>query len=132
VGGEQQRGFDPAKKVKGRKRHLLVVMEGLPMRTKVHAASVFDRDRIKPLLELASGRFPRLSHLWLDAGYNGKGKDWAEKALGLSVKVVRAPSRWGCGCGRTRSLRRRARPSRCCRGGGWWSGRFRGWGRTGG
>ena len=48
-------------------------------------------------MELASERFPRLlSHLWLDAGYNGKGKgkDWAEKALGLSVKVVRPPSRW--------------------------------------
>ena len=35
-------------------------------------------------------------HLWLDAGYNGKGKgkDWLEKALGLSVEVVRPPSRW--------------------------------------
>jgi transposase len=75
---------------------LLVDTQGLVMRAKVHAASVFDRDGIKPLMELASERFPRLSHLWLDAGYNGKGKgkDWAEKALGLSVKVVRPPSRW--------------------------------------
>ena len=66
------------------------------MRVKVQAASVFDRDGIKPLMELLSERFPCLSHLWLDAGYNGKGKskDWAEKTLGLSVKVVRAPSRW--------------------------------------
>jgi putative transposase len=95
VGGEQ-RGFDPAKKVKGRKRHLLVDTEGLVMRAKVHAASVFDRDGMKPLLELVGERFPRPSHLWLDAGYNGKGKgkDWAEKALGLSVKVVRPPGRW--------------------------------------
>jgi putative transposase len=95
VGGEE-RGFDPGKKVKGRKRHLLVDTEGLVMRAKVHAASVFDRDGIKPLMELVGERFPRLSHLWLDAGYNGegKGKDWAEKALGLSVEVVRPPSRW--------------------------------------
>jgi len=96
VGGEE-RGFDPGKKkVKGRKRHLLVDTEGLLMKVKVHAASVFDRDGIKPLMELVGERFPRLSHLWLDAGYNGKGKgkDWAEKALGLSVKVVRPPSRW--------------------------------------
>ena len=95
VGGEE-RGFDPGKKVKGRKRHLLVDSQGLVMRVKVHAASVFDRDGIKPLMELVGERFPRLSHLWLDAGYNGKGKgkDWAEKALGLSVKVVRPPSRW--------------------------------------
>jgi putative transposase len=95
VGGKQ-RGFDPGKKVKGRKRHLLVDTEGLVMRVKVHAASVFDRDGIKPLMELVGERFPRLSHLWLDAGYNGKGKgkDWAKKTLGLSVKVVRPPSRW--------------------------------------
>jgi hypothetical protein len=43
VGGEG-RGYDPGKKVKGRKRHLLVAPEGLVMRAKVHAASVFDRD----------------------------------------------------------------------------------------
>src|SRR5215210_6400500 len=95
VGGEQ-RGFDPAKRVKGRKRHLLVDTEGLVMRAKVHAASVFDRDGMKPLLELVGERFPRLSHLWLDAGYNGKGKgkDWVEKALGFTVEVVRPPRRW--------------------------------------
>jgi putative transposase len=95
VGGEE-RGFDPGKKVKGRKRHLLVDTQGLVMKAKVHSASVFDRDGIKPLLELVGERFSRLSHLWLDAGYNGKGKgrDWAEKALGLRVEVVRPPRRW--------------------------------------
>jgi transposase len=47
-------------------------------------------------MELVEERFPRLSHLWLDAGYNGKGKgkDWAEKVLGLTVEVVRPPRRW--------------------------------------
>jgi putative transposase len=71
--------------------------EGLVLKAKVHAASVFDRDGVKGLL---AGRveelFPRLSQLWLDAGYNGqgKGKDWVEKALGLTVEVVRPPRRW--------------------------------------
>ena len=66
------------------------------LKAKVHAANVFDRDGIKPLMELVGHRFPRLSHLWLDAGYNGKGKgkDWAEKVLGVRVEVVRPPSRW--------------------------------------
>jgi transposase len=70
--------------------------QGLVLKAKVHAANVFDRDGIKPLMELVGHRFPRLSHLWLDAGYNGKGKgkDWAEKVLGLRVEVVRPPSRW--------------------------------------
>ncbi len=44
VGGEQ-RGYDAGKKVKGRKRHLLVDTEGLVMRAKVHAASVFDLEK---------------------------------------------------------------------------------------
>jgi hypothetical protein len=30
-----------------------------------------------------------LKHLWLDAGYEGRGKRWAEEVLGLSVEVVR-------------------------------------------
>ena len=47
-------------------------------------------------MEPLEERFPRLLHLWLDAGYNGKGKgkDWAENVLGLSVEVVRPPRRW--------------------------------------
>ncbi len=74
IGGEE-RGYDPGKKVKGRKRHLLVDTQGLVLKAKVHAANVFDRDDgIKPLMELVEDRFPRLSHLWLDAGYNGKGR----------------------------------------------------------
>jgi putative transposase len=53
---------------------LLVDTQGLVLRAKVHAASVFDRDGIKSLMEFVGERFPRLSHLWLDADYNGKGK----------------------------------------------------------
>lgn len=92
IGGEQ-RGYDGAKKIKGRKRHILVDTQGLVLKVKVHAASVMDRDGIKPLLERAKGMFPRLSHLWLDAGYNGegKGKDWVEKVLGWTAEVVRRP-----------------------------------------
>ncbi|MDP8973472.1 MAG: IS5 family transposase, partial [Actinomycetota bacterium] len=92
IGGEG-RGYDSGKKVKGRKRHLLVDTEGLVLRAKVHGAGVFDRDGIKSLLAGVRERFPRLSHLWLDAGYNGqgKGKDWVEKALGLTAEVVRHP-----------------------------------------
>ena len=87
VGGEQ-RGYDGGKKVRGRKRHLLVDTEGLVLEAKVHSAKVPDQDGIGLLLERARDRFPRLSHLWVDAGYRGRGKEWAERALGLSVEVV--------------------------------------------
>ena len=87
VGGEQ-RGYDGGKKVGGRKRHLLVDTEGLVLRVKVHSAKVPDQDGIKLLLKAARQRLPRLSHLWVDAGYQGRGKEWAEQKLGLSVEVV--------------------------------------------
>jgi putative transposase len=91
VGGE--RGYDGGKKVKGRKRHLLVDTEGLVLKAKVHVANVVDQEGIKPLLEHAKELFPRLKHLWLDAGYRGdeRGKGWVEKALGWSVDLVERP-----------------------------------------
>ena len=92
VGGVQ-RGYDGGKKVKGRKRHLLVDTEGLVLKAKVHSAKVLDQEGIKPLLDDARDRFPRLSHLWLDAGYRGeeKGRDWVEKVLGWTVNLVERP-----------------------------------------
>jgi putative transposase len=90
VGG-QERGFDPAKKVEGRKRHLLVDTEGLVLKAKVHGAEVPDEDGIRLLLDPERDCFPRLSHLWVDAGYQGRGRRWAEEVMGLSVEVVRKP-----------------------------------------
>ena len=43
------------------------------------------------LLESARAEVSRLSHPWLAAGYEGRGKRWAQEALGLSVEVVRRP-----------------------------------------
>jgi putative transposase len=68
VGGEH-RGYDGGKKVKGRKRHILVDTEGFVLKAKVHSAKVMDHEGIKTLLRRADRLFPRLSHLWLDAGY---------------------------------------------------------------
>jgi putative transposase len=90
VGG-QERGFDPAKKVEGRKRHLLVDTEGLVLEARVHSAKVPDQDGIRLLLAPVQGRFPRLSRLWVDAGYQGRGRRWVEEVMGLSVEVVRKP-----------------------------------------
>src|SRR3712207_2932680 len=88
AGGE--RGYDGGKKVKGRKRHLLVDMQGLVLKAKVHSAKIMDWDGIKTLLVHADLEFPRIKHLWLDAGYRGedKGRGWVQKALGWSVELV--------------------------------------------
>jgi putative transposase len=90
VGGEQ-RGYDGGKKVRGRKRHVLVDTEGLVLKAKVHSAKVPDQDGLRLLLQSAQTELSRLKHLWLDAGYEGRGRRWAEEVLGLSVEVVRKP-----------------------------------------
>ena len=141
VGGEQ-RGYDGGKKVRGRKRHLLVDTEGLVLRVKVHSAKVPDQDGIKLLLKAARQRLPRLSHLWVDAGYQGSGKEWVEQELGLSVEVVHrtpkptsekiariwAQEEWAKE-GREIDWQRllpRVGASRFCRDAGWWNAPSRG------
>jgi putative transposase len=91
VGGEQ-RGYDGGKKVRGRKRHLLVDTEGLVLKAKVHSAKIPDQEGLRLLLESAHSRgVSHLEHLWLDAGYEGRGKRWVEETLDLSVEIVRRP-----------------------------------------
>ena len=94
VGGEA-RGYDGAKKVKGRKRHLLVDTEGFVLKAKVHSAKVMDYEGIKTLLDRAKGLFPRLvlTFGWTQATQRGdKGGDyWVEKTLGWTVEIVRRP-----------------------------------------
>jgi putative transposase len=89
VGGE--RGYDGAKKVSGRKRHLLVDTQGLVLRAKVHSAAIQDRAGAPALLAGAGEAFPRLGHVWVDRGYTGSGKAWIEAALGWRVEVVQHP-----------------------------------------
>jgi putative transposase len=71
----------------------LVGTEGLVLKAKVHSAKVPEQDGLRLLLELARSGLSHLKHLWLDAGYEGRGKRrWAEEGMGLSVQeVVRKP-----------------------------------------
>ena len=65
--------------------------EGLVLKATVHPADIMDRDGVKFLLtDTIKTTFPRLRHVWLDAGYNGhdKGKDWIERTLGWTAQIV--------------------------------------------
>ena len=53
VGGKE-RGYDGAKKIKGRKRHLLVDTQGLVLEARVHSAEIQDREGIKLLLDVTA------------------------------------------------------------------------------
>jgi transposase len=83
------RGWDNAKKVNGRKRHIAVDVTGLLLAIVVTPASVQDRDGARPLLWRlrASHRGIRLA--WADAGYAGKLSVWAAGTLHLVIEIVR-------------------------------------------
>jgi putative transposase len=80
--------------VNGRKRHLLVDTTGLVLKVVVHPANLPDRAGAKLVLADLIGVFPRLRHVWLDAGYAGALPTWIEQYLGWSVDIVRRARRW--------------------------------------
>lgn len=90
MGGE--RGYDGAKKLVGRKRHLFVDTEGLPIKVLVTAASVPEREGAQRLLLAAKDALPRFEHLWVDGGYDGAPfAEWAEAEGKWTVEVVGKP-----------------------------------------
>jgi putative transposase len=87
------RGYDAAKNVTGRKRHLLVDTMGLILLVLVHPADIQDRDGARLLLAtLVTGRFSRLQLIWADAGYAGRLiGEWIVQRFGprLRLEIVR-------------------------------------------
>ena len=82
------RGYDGAKKVNGRKRHVLVDTQGLVMQVVVSPADVRDTEGAEALLDRMAGRFPRLQHIWVDGGYRGKFIKWVHQQFKITVEVV--------------------------------------------
>jgi len=80
-------GFDGAKNIKGRKRHLLVDTLGLVLGVKVTAASTTERDGAKLLLEGVRGWLSWLRLIWADGGYTGEAFAKWVKALRPSLEV---------------------------------------------
>ena len=64
-------GFDAGKLIKGKKRHILVDMQGLLLHAIVHSAGVQDRDGGIWLLTTLFGQFPFLAKLFADSAYAG-------------------------------------------------------------
>lgn len=64
-----ERGFDGAKLVKGRKRHILVDVMGLLLVVLVHKANIPERAGAQSLLQRAKKKsFERLALIWADGG----------------------------------------------------------------
>jgi putative transposase len=94
VGGEE-RGYDGAKKIKGRKRHLLVDTLGLVVAVLVTAASVDDGVAAPQLLARVSpDEFPRLQTIFGDRKYHNHDLDaWIKKHRpGWRIEVKLPPA----------------------------------------
>jgi len=86
------RGWDNARKVNGRKRHIAVDTTGLLLAVVITAASVQDRDGARPLLWNLSRCCTRIRLAWADSGYSArKLAAWAS-ALKIQLEIVRKPS----------------------------------------
>src|SRR6202163_4204223 len=64
-------GFDAGKLIKGKKRHVLVDMQGLLLQALITPADVQDRDGGIVLLPHFFGVFPFLTKLFADSAYQG-------------------------------------------------------------
>src|ERR1700677_3257782 len=86
-------GYDAGKKLKGRKIHALVDVEGLPLRVIVHSAGLQDRDGATLVLDTIRKRFPWLELVWADAGYNARQvKDAVARSPGLRLESSSEPT----------------------------------------
>lgn len=85
------RGYDKAKKVTGRKRHIMVDVIGLLLTVVVHKASIQERAGAKLLLKRALAKgFSRLALIWADGGYSGQPMiDWVWQLAGWIFEVIK-------------------------------------------
>src|SRR5919199_3586901 len=77
-----------ARKVRGRKRHILVDTAGLLLAVVVHAADVNDREGARWLLPVARRYWRTLQKLWADQGYTGALADWLRAEYGIELEIV--------------------------------------------
>jgi putative transposase len=90
------RGFDAAKRVKGRKRHIVTDTQGLPLAVLIHAANVQDNHGAVPLLGLLRRTFPKLRHIFADRVYRGDKLRNAIAAFGRwTIEIVTRSERVG-------------------------------------
>jgi transposase len=86
------RGFDPGKRVHGRKRHIVTDTDGLLLAVHVHPANVQDVHGAVPLLERLRHRFPKLRHIFADRVYRGEQLVGALSHCGpWTIEIVKRP-----------------------------------------
>ena len=90
------RGFDAAKRVKGRKRHMVTDTQGFLLAVLVHAANIQDNHGAVPLLASLRASFPKLHHIFADRVYRGdKLRDAIAEFGRWTIEIVTRSERVG-------------------------------------
>src|SRR5215510_14739844 len=89
MGGEK--GFNPAKQVKGRKRNLMTDTLGLILFVVLCAASIADSDGAEYIFHETRGHFPGLHTVLVDQGDKGWLVEFAKRWFGIVVDFVSRP-----------------------------------------
>ncbi|MFJ3520769.1 MULTISPECIES: transposase [unclassified Streptomyces] len=82
------RGFDAAKKINGRKRHIAVDTLGLPVMITVTPADMTDRDAARELLWRLRVMQPQITQVWADFSYAGQLVNWSDDFLKMTLKTA--------------------------------------------
>lgn len=80
------RGYDGAKKIKGRKRHAMVDTDGRALVIYAHPADVQDRDGAVPLLQASRRSFPFVERTFADGAY---GAQRVKDATCIAIELVK-------------------------------------------
>jgi putative transposase len=96
-------GFDGAKKVNGRKRHIVTDTLGLLLTVVVHEANLSDRASAETVLTKVRTSFRRIKTIFADQGYTGKLIETIQLTLKLTLTIIKRteirvfhvlPKRW--------------------------------------
>lgn len=82
-------GFDGAKKVNGRKRHIVTDTLGLLLTVVVHEASLSDRESAKTVLAKVRTQFKRVKTIFADQGYTGKLIALMQTTLHMTIEIIK-------------------------------------------
>lgn len=89
TGLKGEKGYDAAKHIQGRKRHILVDTLGLLMVVVVTAASVPEREGAKLIFKAFTGSCKKIRRIWVDGGYSGAPlMTWVAERFHIVVQTI--------------------------------------------
>lgn len=90
--GGEERGYDSAKKITGRKRHVAVDTLGLLLAVVVHGANWQDQDGAEWVMDELGKQFKRIKVVFGDFAYGRSGlPDWTWETFGWILQAVLRP-----------------------------------------